>query len=114
MSLLDQTITVKEALELIAEKTGSSASSADTVFQVGKKYLVRTVTMIVTGKLVKVTEQELLFEDAAWIADTGRYADTLENGEFTEIEPYKRPVIVGRGALIDATELLCKLPREQV
>lgn len=84
-------------------------------WNVGKNYLIRTVTHIDTGRLVEVNEQELVLEDAAWIADTGRYADVLVSCKFSEVEPYPegRRVIVGRGALIDAVEI-DTLPCEQV
>ena len=80
---------------------------------IGKAYLIRTVTMIQTGRLVVVTPQELVLEDAAWIADTGRFADALKTGNFNEVEPFPDgQVIVGRGAVIDAVQI-AKTPREQ-
>jgi hypothetical protein len=80
---------------------------------IGKAYLIRTVTMIQTGRLVAVTPQELVLEDAAWIADTGRFANVLKTGKFNEVEPFPDgPVIVGRGAVIDAVQITVT-PREQ-
>lgn len=82
-------------------------------WEIGKVYLIRTVTMIDTGLLVAVTEHELVLEDAAWIADTGRFADAVEKAEFGEVEPFPAGrVIVGRGALIDAVKIK-KSPRSQ-
>lgn len=79
---------------------------------IGASYLIRTVTMIQTGRLVEVTNQELVLEDAAWIADTGRFSISLVNGKFKEVEPFPEGrVIVGRGAVIDATEIKFDLPR---
>jgi hypothetical protein len=73
---------------------------------IGKNYLIRTVTMIQTGRLVAVTPQELVLEDAAWIADTGRFADSLKTGKFSEVEPFPDgQVIVGRGTIIDAVQI---------
>jgi hypothetical protein len=52
-------------------------------------------------------------EDAAWIADTGRFADALKSGKFNEVEPFPDgQVIVGRGAIIDAIQISVT-PREQ-
>ena len=80
---------------------------------IGKNYLIRTVTMIQTGRLVAVTQQELVLEDAAWIADTGRFADALRTGKFNEVEPFPDGhVIVGRGAIVDAIQISVT-PREQ-
>ena len=90
-----------------------AGTDIDGVWQLGANYLIRTVTMIDTGRLVKVTEHELVLEDAAWIAETGRFMEALQSGEFNEVEPFPDgQVIVGRGAIIDAVRLP-KLPREQ-
>lgn len=85
----------------------------DSPWVIGKNYLIRTVTMIQTGRLVAVTAQELVLEDAAWIADTGRFADALKSGKFNEVEPFPDgQVIVGRGAVVDAIQITVT-PREQ-
>jgi hypothetical protein len=82
-------------------------------WQLDKIYLIRTVTMIDTGKLVAFNEHELVLEDAAWIADTGRFADAVKKAEFNEVEPFPAGrVIIGRGAVIDAVEIT-KSPRSQ-
>lgn len=74
------------------------------VWSVGERYFIRTVTMSLSGRLVEVTPQELVLSEAAWIADTGRFATFLSGAEPSEIEPFPqdREVIVGRGAVIDA------------
>jgi hypothetical protein len=75
-------------------------------WELGKNYLIRTVTMIDTGRLVAVTEHELVLEDAAWIADTGRFSDALKTAAFGEVEPFPDGrVLVGRGSVIDAVEI---------
>ena len=83
-------------------------------YEVGASYFIRTVTFHLTGRLVEVTEQELVIEDAAWIADDGRFADALKTGAFSEVEPYPDgKVIIGRGSLIDAQKVKFSLPRSQ-
>lgn len=83
-------------------------------YQIGKNYFIRTVTFYYTGKLVKVTAQELVLNDAAWIADTGRFANALTSGDFSEVEPYPASeLIIGRGAIIDAWCGVKDLPRTQ-
>lgn len=82
-------------------------------WEIGKIYLIRTVTMIDTGRLVAVTPQELVLEDAAWVADTGRFAQAVEKAEFGEVEPFPSgQVIVGRGSIIDAVQIKLA-PRSQ-
>ena len=75
-------------------------------YRIGANYFLRTVTHHHTGRLVQVTQQELVLEDAAWIADDGRFSEALESGSFTEVEMFpKGRVIVGRASIIDATEI---------
>lgn len=94
--------------------TKKTKSSAEHPFEIGKPYLIRTVTNYLTGKVVGVTQTEIVLTDAAWIADTGRFSDALKKSAFNEVEPFPDgEVIVGRGALIDACRIT-KLPREQV
>lgn len=82
-------------------------------YQIGQGYFVRTVTMYFTGRLIAVYPQELVFEEAAWIADTGRFKQALETGSFNEVEPYPTQVIIGRGAIIDISPFALALPRKQ-
>ncbi len=112
MSKLDD-LTIGEARELARMFNGSQVSD-NSAWEIGKIYCIRTVTMIDTGRLIKVTAQELLLEDAAWIADTGRFADAIAKAEFGEVEPFPdgKLLIVGRGAIIDAVEII-KTPRSQ-
>ena len=95
------------------ESSRKGEAMSESFFQVGKSYIIRTVTMIQVGRLVGVNEQEVLLEDASWIAETDRYHDTLSNGTFREVEPFTAPVIVGRGAIVDAQEWAHPLPKTQ-
>ena len=83
-------------------------------WKIGANYLIRTVTMIDTGRVVEVSDHEIVLEDAAWIADTGRWMQAINNAEFTEVEPFPDgvQVIVGRHAIIDAV-IIPSLPRKQ-
>ena len=107
-------LTIKQARELgrmFAEST--IIPSTYCVWEVGACYLIRTVTMIDTGRLIAVTPQELLLEDAAWIADTGRFSDALKSLTFNEVEPFPDGnVIIGRGGIIDAVKIKTA-PRSQ-
>lgn len=104
-------LTIKQAREL------SSLFPAQTkhFFEIGKNYIVRTVTMIYTGKLVDVGSTELVLVDCAWIPDTGRYMDFVAKGTVSECEPFPdgQRVIIGRGGLMDACVLNASLPRLQ-
>ena len=102
-------ITLSDLKELFCNTSSPSSSP----WEIGSAYLIRTVTMIDTGRLVAVTPQELVLEDAAWIADTGRFSDSLKKAEFGEVEPFPDGrVIVGRGSVIDAVKISVA-PRSQ-
>ena len=85
-------------------------------FKIGRNYLIRTVTMIYTGKLEAVYDKELVISSAAWIAETKRWADSVKSGEFNEVEPYpeKELVTIGRGAILDAIPVKWDLPKKQL
>jgi len=94
----------RKLAELFYPKSG--VVDDDAHWKIGKCYLIRTVTMIQTGRLIKVTDKELVLEEAAWIADTGRFSDALVSLDFSEVEPFPDGfVIIGRGAVIDAVEI---------
>jgi len=81
-------------------------------WKIGKSYFVRTVTHHLTGRLVSIDQHELILEDAAWIADDGRFATALVSGTLNEVEPFPAGMVaVGRGSLIDATLWPHELPR---
>jgi hypothetical protein len=107
-------LTVGQLREVVAMLCLLPGTPDESLWEVGKPYLIRTVTMTLTGRLVAVTPHELALEDAAWIADTGRFADALLSGEYSEVEPYPAGrVLVGRGAVVDATVISAALPRTQ-
>ena len=83
----------------------------ESVWEIGKNYLIRTVTMIQLGKLKRITDKELVLSDACWVADTGRFNEALSEGTLNEVEMFQRDVIIFRGAGVDATEWLNDLPK---
>lgn len=115
-------ITVKQAKEIMAlfgvqptvsNNTQAIVQTLDAHWEIGKVYLIRTVTMIDTGIVTAVTDKEVVLEDAAWIADTGRFADALKQCEFNEVEPFPAgKVIINRAAIIDAVQI-SKTQRDQ-
>lgn len=99
-------MTIGQARELARMFSGAPLYDVTAPWEIGAIYLIRTVTMIDLGRLVEVTASELVIEDAAWIADTGRFADALKSCDFGEIEPFPDGrVIVGRGCIIDAVKM---------
>lgn len=54
----------------------------------------------------------LELDEAAWVADTGRYNEAVSKGLLGEVEPVDGPYLVGLGAIMDACEWRFPLPRE--
>lgn len=104
---------LKEEIKNLEQRKEKATVKKKGVWEIGKNYVIRTVTMIQVGRLVEVTDEELIMEDASWIADTGRWMNFLKDGKINECEPFPNPIIVGRKALIDATEWTHKLPKDQ-
>jgi hypothetical protein len=118
MSDRQRKVTLQELREVIAwldSETDEAGNSLRHPYQIGEAYFIRTVTFHYTGKLVAVWPKELVLEEAAWIADDGRFADALESGEFNEVEPYpmKARVIINRDVIVDAIVWKKPLPRKQ-
>ena len=104
-------LTIGEAKKLAALFTDNKCSKSH--FEIGKYYLIRTVTMIDTGLVMSVSDQEIVLTEAAWIANTGRFADAVKSASFGEVEPFPDgEVIINRGAIVDACRI-SKSPRSQ-
>jgi hypothetical protein len=95
-------------------KTTKSKSVGPYAHLKGKNVIVRSVTMIYTGKLEAVYRQELVLSDAAWIADAGRWVSAVRDGTYAEVEPYPDgKIVLGRGAIADVSAAGGALPRSQ-
>ena len=105
-----------EVNELATLLSGSKSSiTIPHPWEIGKNYFIRTVTHHYTGRLVAVYDKEIVLEEAAWIADDGRFHQAVTTGSFNEVEPFApgARVIVGRGAVLDAQQILFALPASQ-
>ena len=103
-------LTIGELRQLVtlAQGLGMSAPPADvTAIPIGEAVLIRGVTLYYVGRVVAVTAQEIVLEDASWIGDTGRFSQALASGVLSEVEPYPAGrVVVGRGAVMDVLSLI--------
>lgn len=102
-------------LKQIAAMFNTAQQHSTTHPLLGKNAIVRTVTMIFTGKLVEVTPTDLVLVDCSWIPETERFMQFVAKGAVRECEPYPDglPVYINRGALLDVCELVKQLPRSQ-
>lgn len=60
---------------------------------VGEKFFFRTVTYHLTGRVKKVIGNIIELENAAWIADSGRFMNAIKEGKLNEVEPVGRAYI---------------------
>lgn len=79
---------------------------------VGQNVFVRTLTYHYTGKVRAVSDQWLSLTDAAWVADSGRFANALSTGELNEVEPYPNLVLLALSNIVDLSPWNHELPRE--
>jgi len=103
-----------ETLETKKNQLGKTAVKGS-AYVIGSNYLIRTVTMIYTGKLIQVYDKELVLTNCCWIPETERWADTCKNGSFKEVEPYPKDaeVIINKEAVLDSFVVSWKLPEVQ-
>lgn len=96
-----------------SETVELTLNQPDSPFEVGKAYLIRTVTLYYTGRVVNIVGKFVQLEEAAWIADTGRWAEASAEGDFNEVEPFASNPWFNMDAVIDFHEISYKLPNKQ-
>ena len=80
---------------------------------IGEKYFFRTVTYHLTGRVKKVIGSILELENAAWIADSGRFMECIKKGEVSEVEPVGRAYI-NINSVCDFFPWKHRLPEKQI
>jgi hypothetical protein len=81
-------------------------------FEIDSKWLIRTVTFAITGRVKQVKGKFIILEDAAWVADTGRFGECIEKGSLSEVEAVTVDVVVNTESIVDAYYWVHELPRE--
>ena len=79
---------------------------------VGKSFFFRTVTYHLVGKVTKRIGNILKLEIASWVADSGRFMDTIKKGELKEVEPVGE-AFINLNSVTDFFPWKHKLPTEQ-
>ena len=82
-------------------------------FTVGEKVYIRTVTHHQTGRIKDIVGNFIVLEDAAWIADSGRWMEAINDGSLNEVEPVNCLVRVNVESIIDVYEWNHDLPKKQ-
>lgn len=100
-----------------ATTTTTSLTSLTSPFLPGSAYFIRTVTYHLTGRVREVQRVGeayfLVLDEAAWIADSGRFMQALKDGVLKEVEPVPDGTLVNVAAITDAFQWNHPLPKEQ-
>lgn len=97
------------------KKVTVKKSKVQSPIRVNNNVFIRTVTYHYTGKIEIVSKDTLVLSNAAWIADSGRFATAMNSGVLNEVEPYPENTVVAieRGAIVDISDWKFELPRIQ-
>jgi len=99
-------------MKMANKKKQASWAGLIAVTSLGQSVMIRTVTHYYTGRIIALTPHEVVLDEAAWIADTGRFSVAMATGVLDEVEPYPDGVSVMRGAIVDCAPWNHPLPRE--
>lgn len=102
-------------IEKYVEESIQEAFLPPVPFIIGKKYAIRSLTMINIGKLVSIVGRFLVLDDASWIASAGRWEECLTKPEGIKVsEKFKDPVFIHVDNIIDATIWRLSLPEKSI
>jgi len=79
----------------------------------GEKFFFRTVTYHLTGRVKRVFGNILELENAAWIADSGRFMNAIKEGTLKEVEPVGK-AFINIQSVTDFFPWKHKLPDKQI
>ena len=97
-------LTLAELKEIFQEKVVN-------IFIPGECVFIRTVTYHLTGRVRRQIGSFVELEEAAWIADSGRFSDAISKGTLSEVEPVPGIVRVNIAAVTDIFQWTNPLPR---
>lgn len=81
---------------------------------VGKSFYFRAVTYHLVGTVVKqVSENVFQLENAAWVADTERFMQAIQDGKLKEVEPVGT-AFINLDTVTDFFPWKHELPLEQI
>ena len=109
----EQVKSAENEIDAFVKKQIAGALSPPVPFEVGKSYLIRTITMIDVGKVKAIIGNFIILTDASWIGDTGRFSECLSKCYvFNEVELFKHDVFINTSSIVDATLWPYTLPTE--
>ena len=102
-------IDTKLGIEIVANEI----INGDEPFVIGESVFIRTVTYHLTGQIVAIKGIFLVLDKAAWIANDGRFMQSINDGNLQEVEPVNGLVRVNISSIVDVFQWMHELPREQ-
>lgn len=80
----------------------------------GETVFIRTYTYHYTGRVVLHSSDWIVLEDAAWVAESGRWGEAMVEGKLDEVEVYPdgRQVFICMSSIVEVTQWPHGLPRE--
>ena len=103
---------IEKAIGCKADELAPKTCDTSSLYEIGKAYLIRTVTFYYVGRMQKDFGAEIMLTEASWIPDTGRYSECLKSGKFSEIEKIPDYVGIPKSAIIDIVPWSHSLPTE--
>jgi hypothetical protein len=70
-------------------------------FAVGDAILIRTVTMMLLGRVKAIASDYVVLDDAGWIAESSRFGEMLAMGAINEYERAPSWCLVAWGSFVD-------------
>lgn len=105
-------LTMRAALEQ-AYMDAPSEGTHRLAKHIGKNVFIRTVTHHYTGCVTGLSDGFITLNNAAWVADDGKFSHAMKTGELKEVEPYPDELLVdvGVGTISDISRWNFPLPR---
>lgn len=102
-----------ETYEKIKEQLGvDDREIANYEDMVGSKYYFRTVTFHLVGEVKKIVGRFVYLKGSSWVADSGRFMNTIKDGTLSEVEPVG-DAFVNLDTVVDFFPWKHALPKDQ-
>lgn len=98
-------------VDLVEEEDETAVGHWIGAFPFEGPVIIRTVTHYYTGKVMQSRDGFVILNEAAWIADTGRWSECLKTGTVKEVEPFPGEVAISLGSIIDVSPWNHNLPQ---
>jgi hypothetical protein len=100
-----------EAKKLAETMTTVTPKQGESMYKLGAKLFVRSVTFHYIGAVSFVSKTELVLDNASWVVYSGRFHVALSTGVLDEVEPFPASVSINRETILDASIWAHELPR---